>query len=197
MFIVKSTIIMLTIIVAIAAQESIDEDILITDDPLTVTTANTAKVDTSSAGIPVKDPERLFLAYTDLALPLGGTFTLAFERTIKHRRTLGISGLLSDEIRKPGLRSITIYLGMNFYSKKAFNGWFIAPNIGYMRDFKMSRNISINLHGGYRWELPRSFSIGFGCGPGVSGAVFREDKSTSLFGFDFFGGFYLGKAFGG
>lgn len=191
---VKFALVIITIFVLSASQESIDEDVLITDDPLTKIPDED---DTTTVKDPVKDSERLFLAATDFALPLHGTFTLTFERTIQHRRTLGIAGILSDEIHKPGLRSISLYLGMNFYSKKAFNGWFIAPNIGYKRYFKMSRNISVNLHGGYKWELPHSFSIGFGLGPGISSAVFREDKNTSLFGFDFFGGLYLGKAFGG
>lgn len=190
---VKSVFIMLSIIVAVASQQSIDEDTLITDDPIAVAPV---VVDTSASNRPVKDPERLYLVYTDFALPLHGTFTLAFERTLKHRRTLGITGLLSDEINKPGLRSLSLYLGMNFYSKKAFYGWFFAPNIGYSRYFDTSRYISINLHGGFKWELPLSFSIGFGCAPGICRSFVRE-KKDQWFAFDFFGGFYFGKAFGG
>jgi hypothetical protein len=190
---VKSAFITLSIIIAVSSQQSIDEDTLITDDPIT---ANSKTIDTTSAKTPVKDWEQLYLAYTDLALPFHGTFTLAFERRLKHHRTFGITGLLSDEINKPGLRSVSLYMGINFYSKKAFNGWFFAPNIGYSRFFEKSQNMSLNLHGGYKWELPHSFSIGFGCAPGISRSFVREKKDP-WFGFNFFGGLYIGKAFGG
>jgi hypothetical protein len=185
---VKLALIIFIIFALSTSQESIDEDILITDNPLDT---NVKVIDTTH----LKDPERLYLVATDFSLPLHGTFTLIFQRTIKHSRTLGITGVLSDEIRKPGLYAISFYLGMNFYSKKAFNGWYIAPTIGYKRIFKESQNICFNLHGGYKWELPHTFLIGFGIGPGIYGAVFRE-KNMQRFGIDFLGGFYLGKAFG-
>jgi hypothetical protein len=144
---VKLALIIFIIFALSTSQESIDEDILITDNPLDT---NVKVIDTTH----LKEPERLYLVATDFSLPLHGTFTLIFQRTIKHSRTLGITGVLSDEIRKPGLYAISFYLGMNFYSKKPLMGGISHPQSD-INEFLKSHKIFVSIcmvaiNGNYR-----------------------------------------------
>ena len=45
----------------------------------------------------LQDPERMYLIATEFSLPIRGVYTLTMERTIKHSKTWGITGVIETD----------------------------------------------------------------------------------------------------
>ena len=148
-----------------------------------------------NTGIQPDDPIRMFLISTDFSLLLNGYYSLIMERTIAKSKTVGIHGRIKDKPGSYGIEFFAIYLNFNIYSKKAFKGWWVAPHVGFKNYIDESIRLTANLNGGYKWELPQGFSLGFGFGPGISGSITKPETGDRI-NFDFVGGAFFGKAFG-